>query len=91
MEGFYLMIGQRDVFIETHYKNKTQTLASKVFQKLGGKDTTEVRKWLLCNMDKATCNVGQTSSGKKYYDISGENWGGRGSWINDGKTVIIKL
>ena len=91
MEGFYLMIGQRDVFIETHYKNKTQALASKVIQKLGGKDTAEAREWLLYNMDKAICKVVRTNNGKEYYDISGENWGGRGSWIDDGKTVIISL
>ena len=85
------MIGQREVFIETNYKSKTQVLAAKIIQKLGGEDTPENRKWLLYNMDKAICKVVQTSDGKKYYDISGKNWGGRGSWIDDGRTVIVKL
>ena len=91
MEGFYLMIGQREIFIESTYKNKTQSLAAKIIQKLGGEDTPENRKWLLYNMDREICKVGQTSDGKKYYDISGKNWGGRGSWIDDGRTIIVKL
>ena len=91
MEGFYLMIGQREIFIESTYKNKTQSLAAKIIQKLGGEDTPENRKWLLYNMDRAICKVGQTSDGKKYYDISGKKWGGRGSWSDDGRTIIVKL
>lgn len=91
MKGFTFQLGNKDVFIETTLKNKTEGLAKKILLKMGLPENPVTRKELLYWLQKATCEIKTLSDGRKFYDIAGENFGGRGSFADDGKTVIIRL
>lgn len=97
MTGFTFMWGRKDVFVQTERKNKTGKLAGEILTKLareydlGIGDHPDVRKELLYYMQKAECEIKTLSNGKQMYDIHGENFGGRGTFVDDGNTIIIKL
>ena len=96
MIGFTFPLGRRDVFVETSRKNKTEALASLILRKLVNKgydipDSYDVRKEVLYYLRKATCEIRTLPDGRSYYEIAGENFGGRGSWLDDGNTIIIRL
>ena len=91
MKGFTFVLGNKDIFVETEKKNKTEKLASEILRKLLLPDNPDTRKELLYWLQKAECEVRTLSNGKQYYEIYGDHFGGRGSFIDDGKTVIIKL
>ena len=89
MKGFTFPLGRKDVFVETEYKNKTENLASKILRKLQLPDNPSTRKEVLRYLQKAECEIKGTT--RKYYEIHGENFGGKGSFVDDGNTIIIKL
>ena len=96
MIGFTFPLGRRDVFVETTRKNKTEALASQIIRKLLNEgfdipDNHDVRKEVLHYLRKATCEIRTLPNGRSYYEIAGENFGGRGSWLDDGNTIIVKL
>lgn len=91
MKGFTFMLKGKDVFVETSYVNKTENLASKILTKMLLPDNPDTRKELLYWLQKAECEIKTLSNGKQMYDIHGDNFGGKGSFVDDGKTVIIKL
>ncbi len=101
MKGFTMPLGRRDVFIETSRKNKTEGLASEIIRKLNeiienivGIDLIDdptTRKEVLYYLQKAECEIRTLSNGKQYYEIHGENFGGKGSFVDDGMTIIIHL
>ena len=91
MKGFTFQLGNKDVFIETTLKNKTEGLAKKILLKMGLPENPDTRRELLYWLQKATCEIKTLSSGRQFYEIAGENFGGRGSFADDGKTVIIRL
>ena len=91
MTGFTFRLGRKDVFVETTAKNKTKKLAEKILYKLElpvNPDTiSEVLYWLM----KANCEIKTLNNGKQYYDIYGNNFGGYGSFLDDGMTILIKV
>ena len=96
MKGFTFTYGKKDFFIETEKKNKTQKLASEIFKKMVNlgidiPDNPTTRYELLYCMDKAECEIHTLSNGRQYYEIHGDGFGGRGSFVDDGNTIIIKL
>lgn len=91
MKGFTFMLKGKDVFVETSYVNKTENLASKILTKMLLPNNPDTRKELLYWLQKAECEIKTLSNGKQMYDIHGDNFGGKGSFVDDGKTVIIKL
>lgn len=96
MKGFTFYLRGKDIFVETNYKNKTEALASKIFRKLINygyniPDNPSTRKNLLWTIQRAECEIKTLSNGKKMYEIHGANFGGKGSFVDDGNTLIIKL
>lgn len=91
MKGFTFVFKDKDVFVETSYVNKTERLASKILTKMLLPDNPDTRRDLLYWLQKAECEIKTLSNGKQMYDIHGDNFGGKGSFVDDGKTVIIKL
>lgn len=89
MKGFTFTYGKKDVFVETEYKNKTENLASKILRKMLLPDNPDTRKEVLHYLQKAECDI--KGNVKKYYEIHGDGFGGKGSFIDDGNTIIIKL
>lgn len=91
MRGFTFPYGKRDVFVETHRVNKTEKLASKILRKMMLPDNPDTRKEVLYWLRKAECEVRTLSNGRQYYEIHGEGFGGKGSFVDDGMTIIIRL
>lgn len=91
MNGFTFPMGSKDVFVKTDLKNKTQGLARKILLKMLLPENPDTRKELLYWMEKATCEIKTLSSGRKMYEISGDNFGGRGSFADDGMTIILEI
>lgn len=91
MKGFTFQLGHKDVFVKTNYKNKTKALASKILRKLALPENPGTVREILYYLQKADCEERQLSNGRKYWDISGENFGGRGSFVDDGNTLIVEV
>lgn len=96
MKGFTFPYGRKDIFVQTELKNKTDNLAKKILRKMVElgydiPDSPDTRKELLWYLEKAECDIHTLPNGKRYYEIHGKNFGGRGSFVDDNKTLIIKL
>lgn len=91
MTGFTFMWGCKDVFVETSRKNKTEALAGEILQAIGGCDNPANRQYFMYRLQKAECEIRILPGGRKMYEIHGKGFGGLGSFVDDGKTVIIKI
>jgi len=91
MTGFTFPYGRRDVFVETAYKNKTENLARKILAKMDLPENPATISDLLYYLTKATCEIRTLNNGRQYYEIAGDNFGGKGSFTDDGMTIIVKL
>ena len=95
MKGFTFFFKNKDYFIETKRTNKTQKLAAEVLPLIGCSVTEGNIKALLFRLNKANCEIKAATNTdrkeKRYYEISGEGFGGCGGWIDDGSTVILKI
>ena len=87
----------KDVFIETNRSRKTKDLAKLIIRKLNGTDLFHIPDApmvihdVLYYLQKAECEIKTLSDGRQYYDIHGKNFGGKGSFVDDGNTVIIHI
>ena len=91
MYGFTFYLMGKDYFVKTEQANKTNQLATKVLQAINADVTSENINCMKFIMQKAICEVKHLYSCRAYYEISGDNFGGKGSFVDDGMTVIIKL
>lgn len=97
MKGFTLTAKGKDYFFVADLKNKTKSLAKKIIRSLNGTGNFDIPDnaagidEILWNLQKAECEIRTLSNGNQYYEIHGDGFGGRGSFVDDGKTVIIKL
>lgn len=91
MNGFTFTMSDKDIFIKTELKNKTEGLARKILHKLEIPESLNYIKLVLYVLQRATCEIKVTSTGREYYEISGKDFGGRGSFVDDGNTFIIEL
>ena len=94
IKGFTFPYGKKDVFVETSLKNKTQRLASAIIRGMVNvgidiPDSPGTRKAILDLLRPAVCEI--KGIGRKYYEIHGDGFGGCGSFIDDGMTIIIKI
>ena len=89
MTGFTFPLGNKDVFVVTEAKRKTRTLARQILRKMMLPDgrADELLYWL----QKAECDIKTLSNGKQYYEIHGDGFGGKGSFVDDGNTIIVTL
>lgn len=89
MTGFTFKLGDKDVFVVTNRKNKTRNLARSILQKpqLTDGRADELLYWL----QKAECEIHALPNGRQYYEIHGNNFGGKGSFVDDGLTIIVNL
>ncbi len=94
MKGFTLTAKGKDYFFVTDLKNKTKSLAKKIIRSLNGTgdfdipDNASGIDEILWNLQKAECEIRTLPNGKQYYEIHGDGFGGHGSFVDDGKTVI---
>jgi hypothetical protein len=97
MRGYTFPYRGKDVFIITRKKLRNERLCSQIIKAINDNlgveipDNPDVRADLKFWLQKATCEIRTLPSGRQYYEIAGENFGGKGSFIDDGKTIILKL
>lgn len=91
MKGFTFMLGRKDVFVVTERKNKTAQLASEILRKLELPDNPSTQKEVLYWLQKAECEIKTLGNGRQYYEIHGDGFAGKGSFVDDGNTLIVKL
>lgn len=93
--GFYIFFRGVDYFYSTEKKNKTDALTLDFLNKIQnhlnvfGNINAETIAYYKTAIQRATCEIRTMKNGRKYYEISGENFGGCGSFVNDGQTVIF--
>lgn len=87
--GFTLYACGKDYFFVTHKVRKTRALARQICKAMLIPDDPSVVHDVLRYMKKASLEI----KGNKhpYYEISGDGFGGKGSFCDDGKTVVIEL
>ena len=90
-KGFYFKLGGKDVFVETRKIRKTERLAGKILRAMSLPDNPDTRKELLYWLRPATCEVRTLKNGRAYWEIAGSNFGGCGSFLDDGMTIILNL
>lgn len=102
MNGFYLYLGGYEYFFKTERTRLTNKLIDDILLNLHCNLTQENRDYIRYNVLRAELEIkelkyqedidgfkkGQT---RKYYNIYGENFGGYGSFVDDGKTKLIIL
>ena len=89
MTGFTFPYGNKDVFVATSYKRKTESLARKILRKMLLPENPDTVAELLYWMQPAELEIKGIT--RKYYEISGKNFGGRGSFCDDGMTIILEV
>lgn len=97
MKGFTLYAKGKDYFFVTNLKNKTKSLAKKVIRFLNGTGEFDISDnaygidVILWSLQKAECEICTLPNGNQYYEIHGDGFGGRGSFVDDGKTIVLTL
>lgn len=96
MKGFTMYLKGKDFFFVTNRQNKTTALAKEIIRSLVNighdiPDDPDVVKEVLWYVQKANCEIRTLGNGKQTYEISGDGFGGKGSFVDDEKTVIINL
>lgn len=93
MNGFTFYLNHKDYFVVTDRKNKTAALAEKVLLLIGCPVTPGNTAEILRRMRKAVCDLcfcEWTNRLEKHsYDIHGDGFGGIGSWVDDGETILL--
>lgn len=93
--GYYLRAYGLDCFYVTNAKNKTKKLVIDFINKIQNKINayTNIDENIITiaqqRAQRATLTIKTTTSGADYYDITGENFGGYGGFINDNNTIIV--
>ena len=88
-KGFTLYANGKDYFFVTDKVKKTKELARRICRALELPDAPSVISDVLYYSQKATLEV--KGEKRKYYEIKGDNFGGKGSFVDDDKTVVIEL
>ena len=87
--GFTLYMKGKDYFFITDKVRKTKSLARQICRAALIPDAPSVLDAVLRNLQNATLEI--KGDKRKYYEISGEGFGGKGSFVDDGNTVVIEL
>lgn len=95
MCGFTFYLNGKDYFIKTAQVKKTEKLAEKILPLVGLSKTEANIKNMLFRLKKAECKIvtckNTDRKENRYYEIFGENFGGIGSWLDDGETIVLTL
>lgn len=90
-DGWFFVCRRRDTFIITDRKAKTKSFLSKICRELSLPDNESVHDSLRWNLRKGTIRIVQLSNGRQYYEMSGDNWGGCGNFLDTKKDIVIEI
>ena len=88
--GYYFYACNKDYFIETRQTKKTRLFCKQVLENCGFPVSEGNIEYLRQAMQRATLCI-KSAGDFKYYDICGENFGGCGTGVDDGRTIVISL
>ena len=96
MKGFTFMYKGKDIFVQTNAVKKTENLVSKIIRQMVNvgydlPDNASTKSDIMWYLQKAECDLHTLPDGRSYYEIHGKGFGGKGSFLDDGKTVIITI
>ena len=91
MKGFIFPYKGKDIFVVTEKTRKTKDLAKRILRKMNLPDNPGTVSDLLYWLQAGCCEIKRLANGREYYEIFGDKYGGRGSFVDDGKTEIINL
>lgn len=101
MYGFYFNTPSKEYFFVTKQTKRTAKLCKDVENYLIEDGCRFVRNGayhgafgtfsIKDKLQLATCEVKHTEKFGDYYDIKGENFGGAGGFVSEGKTKIVLL
>ncbi len=91
MKGFAFWYHDNDIFVISDKPRKSRTLVREAFKKMGINPSDGMVEVYYDLIRRAECEVKTLLSGRQYYDIHGKGFGGWGSFLDEGKTMIIKL
>lgn len=101
MSGFYFKTPCKEYFFVTNKTKRTEKLCKDVENYLiedgcrfvyggayhGAFGTFSIKE----KLQPATCEVKHTEKFGDYYDIKGDDFGGAGGFVSDGKTKIVSI
>lgn len=72
--GFYMRIGQRDIFLKTNYKIKSKALLSEICHELMIPNNPDIFRELKYYLRPATFEIKYLGNGKRIIDIVGDGF-----------------
>lgn len=90
-KGFYFRLSGKDVFVETVYQRKTESLLRKILKACELPDNPDTRAELSYFLKPAKCDLREDSIGRQYYEIYGKGWGGYGHFLDEDMDIIISI
>lgn len=90
MKGFTFYYHGKDYFYETEKTRRTEALAREILQGFSFPDNVANRTILLLKLERAECELKTLGNGKQMWDIHGDGFGGHGSFVDDGRTVVLR-
>ena len=91
VNGYTFYFNHKDYFVITNRAKKTIKLFLDVLKQIGLPCTTNNARYLMEKSQKAICTLIMLPDGVLYYDIRGNDFGGLGSFYDDGNTVILSV
>lgn len=90
LRGYTLFVGVRDYFVVTDRKRLTDSLRDQIAALIPVDDI--LRPLIRDRIVPATCEIKTLPvSGRTYWEISGEGYGGLGGFTDDDSTMVMYL
>lgn len=89
--GYTFSLNHKYYFVVTKREKKTIKLFLDVLKQIGLPCTVNNARYLVKKSQKAVCTLIMLPDGVLYYDIRGNDFGGLGSFYDDGNTVILSV
>lgn len=91
LSGFFVSLRGKECFFLTHAHSRTLQLAERVLAKVGMVNNPTTRREVCYWGRFAHCALKISPDGREYYDIAADLIGGRGTFVDDGKTILFDL
>lgn len=89
--GFYFQLGKKDAFAITEAKAKTRSLFQKICRRFELPANASTYDALRYHLRKGTVELKELSNGRRYYEISGLEFGGYGHFVDEDLDIIVRL
>lgn len=91
LRGYFVTLRGKECFFRTRATRRSLELAQRVLHRAAMVDNPTNRREVCYWGHFARCVVRKDPAGREYYDISGDLIGGRGTFVDDGGTILFDL